>query len=245
MLLSVLIPVLVSCFASVYSETNVEVPRWKRTLGKYRKWEGRYNYQSQIHHCKMIVHSVQLTQTGGMLATFKDETMNMDIEGYSKLTEEDVIEIRKVTAYDSSVIFPATKGFRAYLKLRLDRDRWVLSGNVTEPEGFSVIYLDAISSHNTASVLNDDQRASRIGLSVGIPLALAIILSIVAVSMIVWAVKRGYLRLRPNNYKHFRNNDMVTFNDCNQRPSVDKDSGQQMTNNNRIDLGETPSSVHI
>ncbi|ESP04869.1 hypothetical protein LOTGIDRAFT_229959 [Lottia gigantea] len=211
MALSLINIIIFSCFIE-FAVSSDQDTVWKDILQQYRRWDGNYNYKSEVYPCTLLIHSVQKGTDGGMYATFRDKNTVMEVDGYSA-TEEECIDIRKVTTFNESDIFPKEDDFRAKLCLKHTKDMWTLFGNITEPnkKDFGYMYLDAKASASKVEVFDDGKEGMRIGLAVGIPVTLAVILSIVAVSMIVWAVKKGYLRHVPRNYKNFNNNKMVEF----------------------------------
>ncbi|KAJ8310717.1 hypothetical protein KUTeg_012582 [Tegillarca granosa] len=203
--------VTIRCQVSAEKSTSTALPPgdWKQAFVDEAKWSGYYVYSKQHIPCSLAVHSVQLDKYGVVLATFKDDTAQFDIQGVSNDDGRTVI-FRMSTAQQLSDRIQVNSEFKLSGEVTRDKREspfWTYHGNAsvnTNDSNFGpfVMFAGDVAVVNAGGGLDDSKQ---VALTVGISLGAAVLGVALLVGIGVWAVRSGHLRHVPLSYKNFKN----------------------------------------
>ncbi|PVD18927.1 hypothetical protein C0Q70_21486 [Pomacea canaliculata] len=135
------------------------------------------------------------------------------MEAKSATSIDDVwVTFRTEASYQSSEHFFGSDGFEFHATMVPSGNLYYLSGNITKPNGtdFRDIYFRPQAGSKFRIVSGSS--AMSVGLPVGISLGLLVICVSIAIIILRWGVRNGYLRHVAWSYKLFRNSqEPVTF----------------------------------
>ncbi|XP_041354761.1 uncharacterized protein LOC121372486 [Gigantopelta aegis] len=189
------------------------VIEWQHTLELYRSWSGYYRVYDIHYPCSLQVHSVQSGHQGTAMLTFRDNETVMDVSVFSY---DDITMVFKLESmHKPSSRFPGDVDIRIEAKVVYIGGVCTISGNFTDPRnrGFGTFVVQP----QNAPEITSRSKALTIGLAVGIPLVLMAMITVIAVCLIMWAIRKGYLRHVPCSFKTFRNppdSDLRLENQC-------------------------------
>ncbi|XP_025079402.1 uncharacterized protein LOC112555283 isoform X1 [Pomacea canaliculata] len=196
---------LVTCICGQQS-----LPLWKMQLINYTDWNGNYLYRERSYACSLKILSVQPDRNRGASLTFKANSTHFDMLATS--IDDVWVTFRTEASYQSSEHFFGSDGFEFHATMVPSGNLYYLSGNITKPNGtdFRDIYFRPQAGSKFRIVSGSS--AMSVGLPVGISLGLLVICVSIAIIILRWGVRNGYLRHVAWSYKLFRNSqEPVTF----------------------------------
>ncbi|CAG5123708.1 unnamed protein product [Candidula unifasciata] len=163
-------------------------------LARNVQWEGMYRLEEINDPCSLTVHS-------HTSVSFIAEHIIMDM----KVSSDDNVTV----TFNESSVWHSTVHESSYTDLSFvgvfqkTKTTYSFVGNISscQRENIGTISL----SPNAIRGRSNDETRLRYGLAIGIPVCLAILLTIASVFILKWGIKKGYLRHVPWAYKYFTN----------------------------------------
>lgn len=185
---------------------NVFGSSWKDVFEDNQRWYGSYYYNEEKFKCSMSIYHVAKEGLGTVYAGFTDPDTSIELEGGHILNEPNLtIQFTKATVYmaTSNRIQP-DQDFELTGKLNFKNGGWEYRANVTRPvnNSFSDFVLNTMK---VSPVPHTKDRSLQIGLTIGLSLLFAFVGVGIMVGLVVWGVRKGYIRHVATSYKNFKN----------------------------------------
>jgi len=179
---------------------------WKDVFSDNQRWVGSYYYKTEKITCSLSIYHINKEGIGTVYAGFSDPDTSLELEGGHLLNAPNfTIQFTKSTVYEAtSNRIPPDGEFEITGQLLQTSTGWEYQANVTKPEvnHFSGLVLRTLTVTHTPP---EKDRSLQIGLTVGLSLLFALLGFGIMVGLVVWGVRKGYIRHVATSYKNFKN----------------------------------------
>ncbi|XP_005104710.1 uncharacterized protein LOC101854187 [Aplysia californica] len=221
------------------ADADTAIRTWKSLFNHHREWIGFYRHDGGNYYCNLSVKSVGLSEDGVSYVTFTAQDITLDMSVVSDDGEN--------LTFTESSVWTKKEHFEGHSNLQFQ-------GQI-EPYGLyyrfeGLVSSDEIQNFGTVSLrpkgvrMRAPKKADhdlKYGLSIGVPVVLAVLLVVAGAMILLWAFRKGYLRHIPRAYKHFTNPTQSKSKDNSRKT----ESNIEMGSPERIPPQSEPPSVHI
>uniref|UniRef100_A0A2C9KT15 Uncharacterized protein n=1 Tax=Biomphalaria glabrata TaxID=6526 RepID=A0A2C9KT15_BIOGL len=176
-------------------------PVWKIQLTHFTVWKGSMNIGGKQTLCVLEVMRINYHPHGEVHVTFRADRDHLEMIG--KSDDDVVVVFDEHTRWEEA---PENhQDLRFTGKFHMSDINYYYEGNVSSQENIlGTIWLSPAGQQVEVEIVKEN-KALKYGLSIGLPVGLALIIIVAAGLIMWWACKKGYLRHVPLAYKHFTN----------------------------------------
>lgn len=190
------------------SGRSTDRPKYFEVFSTHQHWEGTYIYNSSLYYCYLYINSEHYLKKDGLLATLRDrDGVTVELEGESPGQNDLEVKFSVHVMFHHADRFPINFTLQGLLS-QDPSDTWLFKAVMTpkDPKGLfgRFVLHESVSSLGPPSV-KEDSKAWKYVLIIVLPIMLAVVGVTAAITLIYWAVKKGYIRHVPKSYDSFHN----------------------------------------